>query len=103
MSQSLAEMGEVAKAFPAIGMVARQAATRIRPVQSSFLRGVKGRKMTAPKNPRSARATIIPTKTQFRANQAGMFVNRYRTPLTAVAAGGAAGGAAGYMAGRKDN
>jgi hypothetical protein len=40
---------------------------------------------------------------QMRANRAGMFINRNRTPLTAIAAGGAAGGAAGYMAGRKDN
>jgi len=98
MSQSLAEMGEIAKAFPALGSVARQAATRMRPVQSSFMRGVKGRKMTAPKDPRSARATIIPTKTQFRANQAGLFVNRNRGLLTAAGAGGAAGAAAGFGA-----
>jgi hypothetical protein len=98
MSQSLAEMGEVAKAFPAIGMVARQAATRIRPVQSSFMRGVKGRKLTPAKNPRSAAATRPFSPMQMRANRAGMFVNRNRGLLTAAGAGGAAGAAAGFGA-----
>lgn len=81
----------VEKALPAVGA--------LKPLGSSFMRGVKGRKMTAPKKPTG----VFPTAGQMRANQAGLLVNRYRTPLTAVAAGGAAGGAAGYMAGRKDD
>lgn len=79
----------VEKALPTLGS--------FKPLGEAFMRGTKGRKMGAPKKPTGA----IPSVGQMRANQAGLFVNRYRTPLTAVGAGGAAGAGAGYMAGRK--
>jgi hypothetical protein len=102
MDQSLAQMGEVAKAFPALGLMAGRAATRIKPVQSSFLRGVKGRKLNPAKNPRSASAMRPITPMQMRANQAGMFVNRNRNVLTAAGVGAAAGGLTGYGTSRVD-
>jgi hypothetical protein len=98
---SLVELSEVAKAFPALGALGSRAASSVKPMQGAFMRGVKGRKVTRARNPRAAGATSVPTAGQLRANQAGLFVNRYRTPLTAVGAGGAAGAGAGYLAGRK--
>jgi len=94
---------ELSKAFPSIGALKpMQSALKpmqsaLKPMQSAFERGAKGRKMGAPRKPTG----VFPTPNQIRANKAGLLVNQYRTPLAAMAAGGAAGAGAGYLAGRK--
>lgn len=93
MSQSLAELGEIAKAMPRVGALT----SKFKPYQSAFARGTKGKKMSVSANPAS---TI--TAGQVRANRAGQFANKYRTPLIAVGAGGAAGAGAGFAASRVD-
>jgi hypothetical protein len=101
---SLAELGVVSK-----GMIPTQAwSSSLKDLSSGFKRGFKGQSMT-PKKIRPGQAGSVPmvSKPAAFGNQAGKFVNRNRTPLTALAAGGAAGmaagGTAGYMAGRNGN